>query len=167
MRAALGAGVVILAVLLQVTLAPSLSVAGAFPNLIVLAVVGWTLVAGAGSGLRWALAGGLLLDLAAPGPLGLHALALAMAAYAAGWCQRSFHAEPLLLPFATGALATVVYNLVLLGAADTLGQNVLLVPVLQSWVAPAALYDAVLMPAVVLLLRGLDARLPQRSAAPR
>ena len=154
------------AVLLQVTLAPNLSVAGAFPNLVLLAVVGWTLVAGAGSGLRWALAGGLLLDLVAPGPFGLHALALAAAAYAAGWCQRSFHADRLLLPFATGGLATVGYNLVLLGVADTIGQNVVLLAALQSWVAPAAVYDAVLMPAAFLLLRGLDACLPQRSAAP-
>src|SRR2546421_4395356 len=116
-RAALGACVLIPAVLLQVTLAPNLSVAGAFPNLVLLVVVGWTLVAGPGSGLRLALAGGLLLDLVAPGPFGLHALALATAAYAAGWCQRSFHADRLLLPFATGGVAAGVSHPVPVDAA--------------------------------------------------
>ena len=43
------------------------------------------------------------------------------------------------------------------------GDPVVLLPALQSWVAPAAVYDAVLMPAAFLLLRGLDACLPQRA----
>jgi rod shape-determining protein MreD len=159
LRAAAGAALLVAAACLQVSLAPRLEVAGAFPNLVLLGVVGWTLVAGAGAGLRWAVAGGLLLDLLTPGPFGVHALALAVAAYLAGYGQRAFQGDPFLLPFASGALATVAYNLVLLGAADVLGQRVLL-SVLQSWVAPAALYDAVLMPAAVLALRRLDAKFP-------
>lgn len=149
------------AAVLQVTLAPRLEVAGAFPNLVLLLVAGWTLVRGAGAGIRWAIAGGLLLDLVAPGPLGEHALALAAAAYATGYLQRSFEADPVLLPALSGALATVVYNLVLLGVLALLQNPVALLPVLQGWVAPASLYDALLIPLAVLLLRRLDGVLPE------
>jgi len=156
----LAAGLILLlAALLQVTLAPRLELAGAFPNLVLLLVAGWTLVRGAGGGIRWAVAGGLLLDLVAPGPLGV--LALAAAAYATGFLQRSFEADPVLLPAVSGALATVVYNLVLIAIFQLLGNPVAFLPALQAWVAPSALYDAALIPVVVLLLRRLDRALPE------
>jgi rod shape-determining protein MreD len=156
------AGLVLLpAAILQVTLAPRLEVAGAFPNLVLLAVVGWTLVRGAGSGLRWAIAGGLLLDLVSPGPLGVHALALAAAAYGIGFLQRSFEPDPVLLPAVSGALAMIAYNLVLVAISGLLGHPVALLPALQAWVAPAALYQAALTPPALLLFRRLDRALPQ------
>jgi rod shape-determining protein MreD len=149
------------AALLQVTLAPRLELFGAFPNFVLLAVVGWTLVRGAGSGIRWAIAGGLLLDLLAPGPLGVHALALAVAAYGTGFLKQSFEPDPLLLPAASGALATVAYNLVLVGVAGFLGHPVAFLPALQAWVAPSALYGAALLPLLLHLLRGVDRVVPE------
>lgn len=158
----LAAGLVLLATaILQVTLAPRIEVAGAFPNLVLVAVVGWTLARGAASGIRWGIAGGLFLDLVSPGPLGVHALALAAAAYLAGYAQRQFEADPFLLPTATGALATVAYNLVLVGVAAAGRHPIAFLPVMQLWVAPSALYDAVLMAPAMLLLRRLDRALPQ------
>jgi rod shape-determining protein MreD len=160
-RYAAAGAVLFPAAILQVTLAPRLEVAGAFPNLVLLAVVGWTLVRGAGSGLRWAVAGGLLLDLAAPGSLGVHALALAVAAYGVGFLQRSFESDPVLLPAASGALAAVAYNLVLVSVSQLLGHPISLLPVLQAWIAPSALYQAALTPVALLLLRRLDRAVPQ------
>jgi rod shape-determining protein MreD len=161
MRYIAAAAVLLPAAVLQVTLAPRLDVAGAFPNLVLLAVVGWTLIRGAGSGLRWAIAGGLLLDLVSPGPLGVHALALVVAAYGVGFLQRSFEPDPLLLPGASGALAAVAYNLVLVAVSELLGHPISLLPVLQAWIAPAALYQAALTPLAFLLLRRLDRAVPQ------
>ena len=156
------AGLLLLpAAVLQVTLAPRLELFGAFPNLALLAVVGWTLVRGAGSGIRWAVAGGLLLDLLAPGPLGVHALALAVAAYGTGFLQRSFEPDPFLLPAASGALATIAYNLVLVGFSEGLGHPIALLPVAQLWIAPSALYDAALLPLLLLLLRRLGRAIPE------
>jgi rod shape-determining protein MreD len=152
------------AAVLQVTLAPRLELLGAFPNFVLLAVVGWTLVRGAGAGIRWAIAGGLLLDLLAPGPLGVHALALAVAAYGTGFLKRSFEPDPILLPSASGALATVAYNLVLVGVSEVLGHPVAFLPVLQAWVAPSALYDAALLPILLVLLRRVDRVVPERVA---
>jgi rod shape-determining protein MreD len=151
------AGLLLLpAAVLQVTLAPRLEVFGAFPNFVLLVVVGWTLVRGAGPGIRWAIGGGLLLDLLAPGPLGVHALALAVAAYGTGFLQRYFEPDPVLLPSASAALATVAYNLVLVAVSEALGHPLAFLPALQAWVAPSALYDAALLPLLLLLLRRLD-----------
>lgn len=160
MRGAAGALVVLAAVILQVTWAPNLAIAGVFPNLVLLAVVGWTLTCGVRAGLRWAIGGGLLLDLASPGPLGVHALALLVAAYGAGYAQRAFAHDRILLPIATGAASAVVYSLVLLGLADTFGQHVAFLAVVQAWVAPAALLQGLLMPLACWLARRLDARIP-------
>lgn len=156
------AGLLLLpAAVLQVTLASRLELFGAFPNFVLLVVVGWTLVRGAASGIRWAIAGGLLLDLLAPGPLGVHALALVAAAYGTGFLKRSLEPDPILLPSASGALATVAYNLVLVAASQALGNPVAFLPVLQAWVAPSAIYDAALVPFLLLLLRRVDAATPQ------
>lgn len=162
MRTATGASILIAAAVLQVTLAPHLTVAGVFPNLVLISVAGWTLVGGARGGIRWAIAGGLLLDLLSPGPLGLHALALAAAAYAAGFLQRSYEADPVVLPATAGALAALIYNLVLLGAAELVGSHELLGAVASHWVLPATLYDALLTPPAALLLLHLNHRWPAR-----
>lgn len=156
-----GAAVLVAAAVLQVTLAPRLEVVGAFPNLLLVAVVGWTLLRGAGSGIRWAVAGGLLLDLVSPGPLGVHALALAAAAYLTGFAQRHFEPDPFFLPSAAGAVATVAYNLVLVGIAVAARHPIAFLPALQLWIAPSSLYDALLMPVAVLLLRRLDRAIPK------
>jgi rod shape-determining protein MreD len=156
------AGLLLLpAAVLQVTLAPRLELVGAFPNFVLLVVVGWTLVRGAGPGIRWAIAGGLLLDLFAPGPLGVHALALAVAAYGTGFLMRSFEPDPFLLPGASAELATIAYNLVLVAASEALGHPIALLPVLQSWVAPSALYDAALLPILLVLIRRVDGAIPE------
>ena len=63
-------------VLVQVTWAPRLEVAGAYPNLALLAVVAITWTTGVRAGLAWACVAGVLLDLTSAGPLGPHALAL-------------------------------------------------------------------------------------------
>ena len=160
MRSAAAAALLLGCAVLQVTWAPNFALAGVFPNLVLLIVVGWTLTCGAAAGLRWAVGGGLLLDLVSPGPLGVHALALVTAAYGAGFAPRAFANDALLLPAATGAAATVVYNLVLLALADTFGQHVALVAVLQAWVAPAALLQGILTPFACWPLRRLDARAP-------
>jgi rod shape-determining protein MreD len=158
-------GLVLLpAALLQVTLAPRLDVGGSFPNFVLLLVVAWTLLRGAGGGIGWAVAGGLLLDLLAPGPLGVHALALAVAAYATGFLKRSFEPDPVFLPAAAGALATVAYNLVLMGMTELLGSPIAFLPVLAAWVAPSALYDAALLPIALVFVRRLDTVIPKPAA---
>lgn len=71
--AAVGA---VVAGLLELTVVPHLSVNGAHPHPVLVLGVIWTVAAGIESGLVWAFAGGLLLDVLAPRPLGSTAFAL-------------------------------------------------------------------------------------------
>src|ERR1700674_990114 len=63
-------------VLVQVTWAPRITIAGAFPNLALVVVIAITWTAGVRQGMAWACLAGLMLDLTADGPLGPHAAAL-------------------------------------------------------------------------------------------
>jgi rod shape-determining protein MreD len=62
--------------LLELTVVPHLSVNGAHPHPVLVLGVIWTVAAGVESGLVWAFAGGLLLDVLAPRPLGSTCFAL-------------------------------------------------------------------------------------------
>jgi rod shape-determining protein MreD len=62
--------------LLELTVVSHLSVNGAHPHLVLVLGVIWTVAAGVESGLVWAFAGGLLLDVLAQRPLGSTAFAL-------------------------------------------------------------------------------------------
>ena len=73
----LGIAALLLAtVLVLVTWAPRITMAGAFPNLALVAVIAITWTAGVRQGMAWACLTGLMLDLTADGPLGPHALAV-------------------------------------------------------------------------------------------
>lgn len=108
------------ATLLQVTLLGR--VGAAAPNLVlaVCAARAWT--AGGRPGMTWAIPGGLLLDLAGgAGPLGVHVLALLAATYAAGALAAAFDSAAWPLTALAGAVASIVYGTVVVGAADSLG----------------------------------------------
>jgi rod shape-determining protein MreD len=153
MRVVAGLGLMLAAALVQVTWASQLEIAGAFPNLVLIAVVGLTWTQGVRSGLLWACAGGVLLDLNAPGPLGSHALALLAGAYVTGFWARNLDRDSPLHPAGAAALVTILYSLVLVGTDDAIG---LPIPPFRTALAltiAAALYNATLTPLVLAALR--------------
>jgi rod shape-determining protein MreD len=153
MRVVAGLGLMLAATLVQVTWASQLEIAGAFPNLVLIAVVGLTWTQGVRSGLLWACAGGVLLDLNAPGPLGSHALALLAGAYVTGFWARNLDRDSPLHPAGAAALVTILYSLVLVGTDDAIG---LPIPPFRTALAltiAAALYNATLTPLVLAALR--------------
>jgi rod shape-determining protein MreD len=160
MRALLAAPLLLAAVLLQVTWAPRLAVVGAGPNLALLAVVALTWLHGPRAVLPWAGAAGFLLDLSWPGPLGLHAIALLAACYAAGLVAERLSEGRVLLPAAAAALSSLVYGLIVIGGAETLGQPLPAGTVARLLLLGGALYDAVLIPLVLLLVARLDRLAP-------
>jgi len=147
------AAVLLSAVLVQVTWAPALTIAGAFPNLVLLTVVGVTWAKGVRVGMAWACAGGVLLDLTAAGPLGPHALALLAGAYATGFWARNFDPKSFLHPVVAAAFATGLYCITLLAADDVLGLP--MPPVALAWelTVAAAAYNAAAMLAALFALR--------------
>lgn len=150
------------AALVQLTLLGRIDPALPEPNLVLALVVARAFVAGAGPGLRWALAGGLMLDLGATGPLGVHALAMLAAAYVAAVCAGSFDARVLALAAVAGLAGSACYSAVVLGAADSLG----LAEVSLRSALPVAAGEAVLCAALATATASVMARLRRGEAAP-
>jgi len=144
---------VLFAGLVQLTWAQGLTVLGVFPNLVLVIAVAITWSHGLRAGLACACAGGLLLDLAAPGPLGPHALALLAGAYTAGLWARDVDHASFMQPALVTAVATLVYSLVLVGSDDMLGLAVPPLATSLQLAALAALYNAVVAIPVTRALR--------------
>jgi rod shape-determining protein MreD len=106
-RAALAAGLVTLAVVLQVSVLDSFAWHGIVPDLALLVVVGAALVRGGEFGMVTGFAAGLVLDLAPPADhlAGRWALALLVVGYVAGRVRQD--ARPGSAPTATTVMATV------------------------------------------------------------
>jgi rod shape-determining protein MreD len=153
MKAAAGLLLMLAATLIQVTWASQLEVAGAFPNLVLMAVIGLTWTQGVRAGLLWACAGGLLLDLNAPGPLGPHALALLAGAYVTGFWARNLDRESPFHPSVAAAVSTVLYSLVLVGAGAALGLPTPQFRTALQLVLAASIYNGALMPLALVALR--------------
>jgi rod shape-determining protein MreD len=156
------AALMLATVLIQVTWAPRLTVAGAFPNLALVAVIAVTWTAGVRAGMAWACIAGLMLDLTAPGPLGPHALALLAGAYATGFWWRNLDRDSVLHPVLAVAVSTALYSLILIGADDMLGLPVPPIGVAVQLVVAASVYNAVLTPFILFVVRGLHAPLTRR-----
>lgn len=156
------AAVMLMTVLVQVTWAPRITVAGVFPNLALVAVIAVTWTAGVRAGMAWACIAGLMLDLTAPGPLGPHALALLAGAYLTGFWWRNLERDSVLHPVLAVAVSTALYSLILVAADDTLGLPVPPLGVALQLVVAACVYNAVLMPFALLVVRKLHAPLTRR-----
>lgn len=147
------------AALVQVTWAPRIAVAGAFPNLALVTVIAIAWGVGVRPGMAWACVAGLMLDLTAPGPLGPHALALLVGAYLTGIWSRNLARHSLLHPALAAAASTVLYSLVLIGAGAALAMPVPPLVIAVQLVAAASLYNAVLTPVAVLVVRKMHSPL--------
>ncbi|MFZ0216574.1 MAG: rod shape-determining protein MreD [Candidatus Dormiibacterota bacterium] len=116
-----GLGALVLATFLQLAISANLLLGGLEPNLVLALVVAWAWVRGPGWAFAWALLGGLLLDVAGAGVVGVHAAALLLAAYAVG-VVRSWRRDwgwPLLAPI--GALGGLLYGALLIAALHVFG----------------------------------------------
>lgn len=151
MRRAVGAALLAAAALIQVTWAPRFEVGGAFPNLVLVAVVAVAWTSGPRVGMVWASIGGILLDLTAAGPIGPHALALLPGAYLIGFWTRILEQPNFLHVALTAALATALYSVVLVLTGEMLGMPVPPLGVAVHLGFAAAVYNALLAPMAFLL----------------
>lgn len=158
MRRVAGAALLAAAALAQVTWAPRFEIGGAFPNLVLLAVVASTWTLGPRSGMVWACVGGVLLDLTSSGPVGPHALALLSGVYVIGFWTRNVEQATVVHVALTAALSTLLYSAVLVLAADMLGLPVPPAGAVAQLALTAAVYNAVLTPFAFELLRRFQAR---------
>lgn len=163
MRRIAAAAMLLLAALIQVTWAPRLQIAGAFPNLVLLAVMGITWQRGVRTGLAAACAGGVLLDLSSAGPVGPHVIALLAGVYVTGFWIRNVESGRAVHASASTAMATILYALVLLLSGMELRDSSVALTVAAQLTVASTIYNALLAPFAVALVRSLDAvrRAPQ------
>ncbi|HKG56494.1 MAG TPA: rod shape-determining protein MreD [Candidatus Limnocylindrales bacterium] len=137
--AAVGA---VVAGLLELTVAPHIAVAGVQPHLVLVLGVIWTVAAGLETGLVWAFAGGLLLDVLAPRPLGVSAFALLLSLGAAYVGGRALTRARPLAPIPLVFVLTIVNSLVLLVVLGALSAPISVSDPLRA-LLPGAVYDTV------------------------
>jgi rod shape-determining protein MreD len=151
------AAMLLASVLVQVTWAPRITVAGAFPNLALVAIIAMTWTAGLRQGMAWACVAGLVLDLTSDGPLGTHAVALLAGAYLTGFWVRNIDRESVLHPIVAAAVSTAVYSVVLVFADNVLGLPVPPLGFALQLIVAGSVYNAALTPVAVALVRKLHA----------
>ncbi len=141
MSLALAAIAAVAVAILELTIAPYLTVAGAQPDLVLTFAVVWTVVAGIEGGLIWAFVGGLMLDFLAPRPLGSTAFTLLICVGGAALLSRAMEHFRYLAPVVAVFVFAVVNSLLFLVIYGAL-RGPIPAPNALAVVLPAAFYDA-------------------------
>lgn len=125
---------------------------------VLIAIVGWTLLRGLVPGLRWAVYGGLSLDLLAPLPLGSHLLALLLCVIVVAFLTEPLDREQPLLLIAVMLGASLLYagtlTLILALTGSSLPWHSYALTVL----VPTALVNTIVAIPTFALLRRLERR---------
>jgi rod shape-determining protein MreD len=136
--------VVLGAVILQVGVAPYISIGGVVPNFLLLAAVTLAMVQGPMTGCAAGFACGVLFDLLGSGPVGPMAIVLAATGYIAGLLARNLFAEGWLLPLSVLALASLGAELAYALLLTLLGTPVPFLRAVFTLVIPGAVYNTAL-----------------------
>jgi rod shape-determining protein MreD len=140
-------------------LAPEIEVAGVRPNLMLVAVVLVTALAGFGPGVVWAFAGGVTANLISTAPIGSIPLSLLLVAALVAGGNGVLGRLIWLYPILAGFVGSILADLVIIGVFRLLGDVVPAIPV--NLILPAAVLNAAI---VGLLL--YPARLAARRVMP-
>jgi rod shape-determining protein MreD len=144
--------------LFQTTIAPRITLMGVQPDLVLMAVVSWSLLRGSEEGMLWALIGGITMDIFSTAPFGISTLALLIVGFLSGLGHRNVFRFQLLVPALAIPLATLLYQSVLLGLLYTLGWRTDFMPTVAGVIFPTMLINTLGMPIVYLAVRLLHRR---------
>lgn len=151
-----------LAAIIQITWLPHVSIFGYKPELALVLVVAWGMLAPVGEAAVWGFIVGVFLDLASGLPFGMHMLALTMLGWVIGWVQTTFFRGNLLAPPIAMIAATVVYHLVLLGLRALFNTPIDWLAYLARITLPTAILNALILPVIYFPLRYVAQRLYPR-----
>jgi rod shape-determining protein MreD len=145
--------VVVICVVLQTTLFTHLRIDGVAPEVGLVAVLAVAYYDGAESGAWFGFVMGLAIDLFLTTPLGLSGLSYAITGYAVGVFQSGMVRRPPAIAPLLGGIGGFFGGLVFLSVGAVIGQEGFLSLASLKTVAIAALYDALIAPAVFPLVR--------------
>jgi rod shape-determining protein MreD len=145
--------------LFQVTVLPELTILGVKPELMLLAVLGWSLLRGPEEGMIWAFLGGALLDLFSGGPFGASILALLAISYLSAWLEPSVGRASFLLPMGAALVGTLLYQAIFLLVIQLTRGGVPWIESLLRVTLPSLAINALLMPVVFQALAWFDRKI--------
>jgi rod shape-determining protein MreD len=148
------AAALLVAALLQSTVAARLPTTLPRPDIVLLIALAWGFLRGSGEGVLASIVGGLLLDLTSSGPFGLHALIFAVATLLVTNDRGPFFADPVRRSLGAAAAAALVHVFTLT-AVQLRGWDVWWSAVAFRSILPAVVVDAALLPVCYALLRTL------------
>lgn len=137
--AAIGATVT---ALIEVTLAPYITIADAGPHPVLIGAVIWTVAAGIDRGITWAFVGGIVLDSLLGRSLGASAVALLLAVGAAALIAHPFPRLRLVAPIVAVPILSFGYSVLILALGSATQQG-LTVPDPAKLLLPGVTYDAI------------------------
>ena len=160
--------------ILQSAAAPRLEVSGARPDLMLLSVVSWSLLAafrarefqyageppsllrGINDGVVWGFIGGIFLDLLSTAPFGLSALALMVAALVVGVFSVGVSSPGFMLVPLMAVTGTLVFHIVFLAGLTLTSRPVFWNAAVTGVILPSVVFNLVLIPLVYGLLSLLN-----------
>ena len=164
MRVALAIVIPLAAALLQGSLVPSMTVADARPNLVILAAASWAVAAGSREAVWWAFLGGLASDLLSGGPLGSLALAGLLPVAIAGLGDQQLRPRSVLAGALMVAVASAATSLIYFVILAVVGASLPDGGRLAALTLAGAAYNGVLASATYPLCRALH-RSTQKQAS--
>jgi rod shape-determining protein MreD len=136
------------AVLVQLAWAPRWGLAEGKPDVVTLVAICLAFLGGPQTGAVAGFAGGLALDALGMGPLGVGALARAVAGFLAGLVEQNVFGKSVLMPRVAVAVATFAAQMVELLLLLLLGRDLPFFLSLGRIVLPTAVYNGVLAGAI-------------------
>jgi rod shape-determining protein MreD len=154
------ATVVLLAIVavVQTAVAPAFTFFGTRPDLMLVVVVGWGVLRGVEEGLIWGAIGGMVLDLLSGSPFGVFTFSLILVSFITGLGEINVFRANILLPGATVAVATMIYNLLVLAMLQLMGRPVTWTLGLIRLIAPAVVLNLICLAILYGPLRWLHRR---------
>jgi rod shape-determining protein MreD len=149
--------------MLQSSLFGMLRILDGAPDLVLIAVVAWSLTGRMHESMILALLGGLFLDLLSGAPFGMSAVGLVIVAYLVSFLEGRFWEANFLIPLGVMSAATVIYHANLVLAAALSGRPIDLELAFSRVFLPSALLDVLLaLPAAQLAARVQERLFPPR-----
>lgn len=137
---------------------PLFSIAGFRVDLALVLVVAWGLGSPAGEAAVWGFIAGIFLDLLSGLPLGTQTIALTAIGWLMGLAPLNVFQENVLLPPAAMIVATLVYNLFVLGILVVLNTSISWSDYLLRVTLPSAILNTIAFPFIYLPMQWFTRR---------
>lgn len=137
---------------------PLFSIAGFRVDLALVLVVAWGLGSPAGEAAVWGFIAGIFLDLLSGLPLGTQTIALTAIGWLMGLAPLNVFQENVLLPPAAMIVATLVYDLFVLGILAVLNTSIAWSDYLLRVTLPSAILNTIAFPFIYLPMQWFTRR---------